>query len=96
MPAYKSRIGPAFSANRGSFGKSQCSYCQGLIADSCNIRHTVLRLIFLRSIVWRVAPGRRAIAGSAALPFLRSFRTPSLGSTLDPEGEKAGLRPRPA
>src|SRR5580658_1318062 len=46
MPAYKSRIGPAFSANRGSFGKSQCSYCHGLIAASCNIRHTVLRLIF--------------------------------------------------
>ncbi len=52
MPAYKSRIGPAFSANRGSLGKSQCSCCQGLIADSCNIRHTVLRLIFLLSVVW--------------------------------------------
>ncbi len=42
------------------------------------------------------APGRQAIDGSGALRSLRSFRTPSLGSTLDPEGEKAGLRPRPA
>src|ERR1700722_4933174 len=52
MPAYKSRIGSALSANRGSFGKSQCSCCQGLIADSCNIRHTVLRLIFLPRVAW--------------------------------------------
>src|SRR5580704_8277863 len=52
MPAYKSRIGPAFLANCGSFGKSQCSCCQGLIADSCNIRHAVLRLIFLLSVDW--------------------------------------------
>src|SRR6266404_9254975 len=52
MPAYRSRTGPAFSANCWSFGKSQCSCCHGLIADSCNIRHTVLRLIFLLSVVW--------------------------------------------
>ena len=52
MPAYRSRIGPAFSANRGSCGKIQCSYCQGLIAASCNIRHTVLRLIFLPNVAW--------------------------------------------
>ncbi len=50
--AYRSKIGPAFSANRGSRGKIQCSYCQGLIAASCNIRHTVVRLIFLPKVAW--------------------------------------------
>src|ERR1700722_15578776 len=49
MPAYKSNTRPAFCANNGSRGKIQCSYCQGLMASSCSVRHTVLLLIGLPS-----------------------------------------------
>ena len=49
VPAYKSRIGPAFSAKRGSRGKIQYRYCQGLMASPSRMRHTLLRLIGLPS-----------------------------------------------
>src|SRR6266568_8322224 len=44
-PAYRSRIGPAFSAKWGSRGKIQYLYRHGLMASVSRIRHTVLRLI---------------------------------------------------
>jgi hypothetical protein len=50
VPAYKSRIGPAFSAKWGSRGKIQYLYRHGLMASVAKIRHTVLRLIGLASV----------------------------------------------
>src|SRR5438093_4135643 len=47
LPAYRSRIGPAFSAKWGSRGKIQYLYRHGLMASASKIRHTVLRLIGL-------------------------------------------------
>ena len=43
-PAYRSRIGSAFSAKCGSRGKIPYLYRHGLIASVSRIRHTVLRL----------------------------------------------------
>ena len=43
VPAYRSRIGPAFSAKRGSRGKIQYWYCHGLMASRSRMRHTVVR-----------------------------------------------------
>src|SRR5512135_470238 len=51
-PAWRSGITPAFSANRGSRGKIQCSYRQGLIASPSRIRQTVLRLIGFPRAEW--------------------------------------------
>src|SRR6266446_3562684 len=45
LPAYRSKMGPAFSAKWGSRGKIQYLYCHGLMASASSIRHTVLRLI---------------------------------------------------
>src|SRR5260370_28715431 len=59
MPAYKSSTRPAFSANNGSRGKIQCSYCQGLMPSSCSIRHPVLLLIGLPN-AFRARPVRSA------------------------------------
>jgi hypothetical protein len=43
-PAYRSMTTPALSAKRGSRGKIQCLYRQGLIASPSRMRQTVLRL----------------------------------------------------
>src|SRR5215813_9390497 len=51
VPAYRSRIGPAFSAKWASRGKIQDLYRHGLMASVARIRHTVLRLIGLPSTV---------------------------------------------
>src|SRR5262245_41112363 len=51
-PAYRSRIGPAFSANCGSRGKIRYSYCQGLRASVGRMRQTVLRLMGLPRAAW--------------------------------------------
>lgn len=52
LPAYQSSIGPAFAANRGSRGKLQSLYRQGLRASVASIRHPVLRRSGLPSACW--------------------------------------------
>jgi len=90
------RSAPAFSANRGSRGKIQCSDCQGLIAAWCNIRHTVLRLIFLPRHLGSPHQVGQRLATEWFFWSARRLHKPSRGSTLDPVGEKAAFRPRPA
>src|SRR5262245_5678820 len=46
-PAYRSRTRAALRKKSGSRGKSQCSYCHGLMASASRSRATVVRLIGL-------------------------------------------------
>src|SRR5277367_5754469 len=51
-PAYRSSTTAAFVKKSVARGKIQCSYCQGLMASSSRMRHTVLRLMGLSSSSW--------------------------------------------
>ena len=95
-PAYKSRIGPAFSANRGSRGKIQYSYRHGLIASASRMRQTVLGLMALPSAVEALAARS---ADDCRLKGSWVWLTVSQAMALTTawsEGEKSGFRPRPA
>src|SRR6266404_3819610 len=85
MPAYKSSTRPAFSANNGSRGKIPCSYCQGLMASSCSVRHTVLLLIGLPSAfcarLVRSATDCRLIGNSVSATASQAMATIAARST---------------
>src|SRR5437867_18556 len=93
-PWYKSKMGPARSANRGSRGNSQLRWRQGRIASASNQRHSVVPLTVATSPRASTsrrssgndhrASGRPAAAGSSHA--IRFTSTTTLGG-------KAGFPP---
>jgi hypothetical protein len=95
---YRSRMGPARSANRESRGKSQLRHRQGRIASASSQRQSVVPLMVATTPAQRPAPGLRG-ADRATTSAPRAPRRPSAARTpsASPQrrrwGEKRAVRP---
>src|SRR4051794_24039079 len=94
-PAYRSKTRPAFSANRGSRGKIQYLYRQGLMASASRMRQTVLGLIVRpRAVAARAA--RSAVESRLRGNFVWATASHAMALTRAwSRGGKIGLTPAP-